>query len=569
MEGAMEDPQNSSGLNRREVLKLGGVFSAAGLGSPFDDQLKDSGELPPPSMRNLEAATETRVVDPPPLPPLVVIANNRMAFGQRFGDYTEFSKLGSTPEERLDAFIEQQLAPESIDDSNCDEKISAAGFTTLDKSLQELWADHFINYGDDYSYRRLPITETEKATFIRAVYSKRQLLEVLVDFWHNHFNVYGWSYYIAPTFVFYDRSVIRKHALGNFREILGAVAKSPAMLYYLDNYKNSRAGPNENFARELFELHTLGAENYLGVKRQSEVPVDGDGIPIGYVDDDVYEAARCFTGWRVDYSTWEEGVGQSGTFLFYSDWHDEYPKRVLGVDIASYQGIEDGEIVLDTLAAHLGTARYIARKLCRRLISDNPPENLVNEAAQVFHANVDKDDQLKRVVRTILKSEAFRNTWGQKVKRPFEAAVSMLRITNADFVFSNEFGYNYDDMGQPLFSHAAPDGYSDIKEDWVGTVSMLERWNLFNRLIEIWIDDIYMNLVSMTPSQYRTPVEIADHWISHILGRSMHPAENRQAIIDFMAQGRNPDYDLPDDLRNERIPRMVALILMSPDFQIK
>ena len=226
---------------------------------------------------------------------------------------------------------------------------------------------------------------------------------MLADFWHNHFNVYGWSYYIAPAFVYYDRSVIRKHALGNFRKLLGAVAKSPTMLYYLDNYINSQAGPNENFARELFELHTLGAENYLGVKRQSDVPRDENGIPIGYVDDDVYEATRCFTGWRVDNSTWEEGVGESGTFLFYSDWHDEYPKRVLGVDIGSYQGIDDGEIVLDTLAAHPGTARHIAYKLCRRFISDNPPEDLVSEAADIFHTNIDKDDQMKRVLRTILK----------------------------------------------------------------------------------------------------------------------------------------------------------------------
>ena len=363
--------------------------------------------------------------------------------------------------------------------------------------------------------------------------------------------------------------MIRKHALGNFRKLLGAVAKSPTMLYYLDNYINSQAGPNENFARELFELHTLGAENYLGVKRQSDVPRDENGIPIGYVDDDVYEATRCFTGWRVDNSTWEEGVGESGTFLFYSDWHDEYPKRVLGVDIGSYQGIDDGEIVLDTLAAHPGTARHIAYKLCRRFISDNPPEDLVSEAADIFHTNIDKDDQMKRVLRTILKSEAFRNTWGEKVKRPFDAAVSMLRVTRANFVFSSEFGYNYDDIGQPLFSHTAPDGYSEIREDWIGTVSMLERWNLFNRLIEGWIDDISINLLSMTPSDKRTPNDITDFWVNRILGRSMHPEENRQAIVEFIAQGRNPDYDLPDDLRQERIPRMVALILMSPDFQLK
>ena len=208
-------------------------------------------------------------------------------------------RLGSTEEERLNNYIEQQLNPENINDSELQARISTAGFTTINKSLKQMWVDHFVNNGGDYTVRILPFLETERLTFLRAVYSKRQLVEVLADFWQNHFNIYGLDYSAAPVFMHHDRDIIRPHLLGNFREFLEAVTKSTAMLTYLDNYANSNAGPNENHARELFELHTLGSKHYLGVGRQDQVPKDSVGRPIGYVDDDVYEAARCLTGWTI------------------------------------------------------------------------------------------------------------------------------------------------------------------------------------------------------------------------------------------------------------------------------
>jgi len=371
-------------------------------------------------------------------------------------------------------------------------------------------------------------------------------------------------------FVQYDRDVIRANALGNFRQMLEEMATSTAMLYYLDNYINQVGGFNENWARELLELHTLGAENYLGVMDPFSAPVDENGIPIGYVDNDVYEAARCFTGWRVDHSSWESGVGQSGTFLYYPDWHDRANKFFMQQYIPADQApMKDGRDVLDAIAAHPGTARHISRKLCRRLVGDSPPQDLVDAAAAVFMAHQDSSDQLKRVVREIILSEAFRTTYGEKIKRPFEIAVTMLRITKADFTPSDVFGWYYDDLGQPLFSHPAPNGYPDLKEDWTGTTSMLQRWQLCNALIEGWAYGTSINLLSQMPVSTRTPTAIADFWIDRILGRAMHPAENRQEIIDFIAQGSDADIDLPDDLIAERLPRMVALILMSPDFQYR
>jgi uncharacterized protein (DUF1800 family) len=511
------------------------------------------------------------------LPAPGVIALNRMAFGPRPGDLAAFDALGSTDEDRLYAYIDQQLDPGSIDDSGFEARMAEAAFTTLGKSLAQLWADHIVNPGSDYSFRTLPIRETECAAFIRAVYSRRQLIEVLADFWHNHFNVYGWGYPAYAVFVHYDRDVIRGHILGNFRQMLEAVATSTAMLYYLDNYTNSRAGPNENWAREVFELHTLGAENYLGVERQSDVPVDSDGRPIGYVDDDVYEATRCFTGWTVANSDSGPG-GNTGLFLYRDDWHDRFQKTVLGQFIPADQvAMKDGRDVMDMLAAHPGTARFVCRKLCRRLISDDPPESVVQSAADLFRAQKDAPDQLKQVVRHILRSMEFRTTWGEKIKRPFEAVVSALRATDADFTIklddgdSNSFLWLYGNIGQDLYYWRSPDGYPDFKEAWQSTTSMVMRWRMFNWLVDVTDDagNYRLDILGQTPEDVRSPNALADLWITRILGRTMDAAD-RQRIVEFMAQGRNPDYDLPLDTDvyvQARLRAMIGLILMSPEFQ--
>ena len=248
---------------------------------------------------------------------------------------------------------------------------------------------------------------------MRAAHSKKQLFEVLVDFWHNHFNIYDWDSYIASVFMNWDEQIIRKHALGHFREFIEDMTKHTAMLYYLDNYTNTSAGFNENFARELFELYPMGAENYFGVIPKDDVPRYTDGMPRGYVDADVYDAAECFTGWTVNSS------GDYGDFLYRNDHHSQGEKRILQQIIPAFGGESDGYKVFDLLANHPGTARYVSRKLCRRLIMDHPPESLVSEIADVFLENKDEPDQLKRVVRAVIMSEEFRTTFGEKVKRPF------------------------------------------------------------------------------------------------------------------------------------------------------
>jgi uncharacterized protein (DUF1800 family) len=501
----------------------------------------------------------------PPLPAVEVIALNRLAFGPRPGDLSAFRVLGTTDDARLPAYIDQQLNPAAIDDSACDARIAAANLPSLNMTLPQLWSNYTRADGAD---RETPAKDVRAATLIRAVYSKRQLLEVLVDFWHNHFNVYAWGdSYASSTWAHYDRDVIRAHALGNFRQLLEAVATSTAMLYYLDNTVNQVAGPNENYARELFELHTLGADNYLGVGDQSSVPGYPDN-PIGYVDDDVYEAARCFTGWRVNDGS-SGAPGDDGTFLYHEAWHDGLQKTVLGKTIPDHQpAMKDGRDVLDALAAHPGTARFVCRKLCRRLIGDDPPLAVVDAAAAVFIAQQNAPDQLKQVVRTIALSLEFGATWGQKVKRPFEAAVSMLRAVEAEFSLppDENFRSTYDPIGQPLFGRRTPDGYPDVRTEWANTTSLLYRWRFCHAMIAGGIAGTRVDLVGQMPAGLTTPNAITDFWIDRLLGRPMD-TQGRAEVAGFLAQGADPAANLTVTQIAERLPRLVELILMSPDFQ--
>ena len=568
------------GVSRRGLLRgaaggalLGGATMTA-VSRPA--QAQDAPTADVPAMRKagqpaLRAAGVTASQNLPPRPDVAIIALNRMAFGPRAGDLKAFNELGDTPEKRLEAYVEQQTNPDSIDDSAFEALLASYNLNTLGKSLPKLWQDHIVNE-ESYDERTQPIREVTRATLLRGVYSKRQLQEVLTDFWHNHFNIYGWDYWAAPVWVHYDQEVIRKHTLGNFRQMLGAVAKSPAMLYYLDNISNTGADPNENYARELFELHALGAENYWGVDPGRNSPAyaeDGSRVyEAGYVDADVYGATTCFTGWQVDRDT--------GAFKFDEDDHFRFQKLVFGREIFEPGSpIREGEEVLDLVAFHPGTATYIARKLCRRFISDNPPDSVVTAAANVFRANQQAGDQLKQVVRTILLSEEFRLIWGQKIKRPLEVALGALRATGVDFSpEDNQFFYNYDDMGQKIFQWQAPDGYPDVKEDWSSTMPILQRWRFVNWMLG-WRypktddndkPDRRVDLMAQMPASQRTPLQVVDWWSRRLLGYRL-PDNERQPVVNFLAEGRNENFDLPEDWISERLRHVVALILMSPSFQ--
>jgi uncharacterized protein (DUF1800 family) len=532
-------------------------------------------------------------------PPWPVIALNRMGYGPRPNDIAAVQALG------LAAYVDQQLNPASINDAECDARLAAARvrirypahpggaypavdearpLTTLNKSTAELWPLANFATPIDFQERYRPFHEVRIATWIRALYSKRQLQETLVDFWHNHFNVNGGSSgETLVTFPVYDRDVIRANCLGNFRVFLEAVARSTAMLAYLDNASNRAGGGeggNENYARELLELHTLGSDNYLKFyDNRREIGRDSDGNARGYIDDDVYEAARCLTGWTINPAT--------GEFLYRPDWHDTNPKTALSPDgfpniPRSQPDLKDARDVFDLLARHRGTARTICTKLCRRLIADVPPASVVDAAVNVWMANISAPDQIKRVVRVILLSTEFQTTWGAKVKRPFEATIAYLRATNAampedDLTAEGERWaarlWQFGAAGHRLFEWPTPAGHPDLASYWSNSNGMLRRWNLPFNLNQVWGGDVRVDLRSQT-NMSLSCTQIVDFWIGRLCGFSIDPAA-RQELIAFMAQGGAvnqpprplsgaPDWNDPAAL-TDRLNSMVQLLAMCPD----
>lgn len=551
------------------------------MAEPLDPQRSDLNSTTVAMRREGNAFPRRQTKALPALPAAKIVALNRMGFGPRPGELNAFQALGTNDIDRLTAYVDQQLDPASLTDTTLDSRLAQANFESVGQSsdpdtyLATLWSWYINNNAPSgNTSSSVPEDELTRATFLRAMYSKKQLVEVLADFWHNHFNVYAnHSSFVRATLPHLDL-VLRTHLLGNFRAMLEAVARSTSMLYYLDNYTSTNGGPNENFSRELFELQTLGAENYLGVRPQSGVPTDGGGRPVGYVDADVFEATRCFTGWSFSFGS--GGDGDTGLFHYRSEGHDRFQKNVLGMFVPQDQvDLKDGRDVLDALASHPGTGRHIARKLCRRLISDNPPQNVVDAAAAVFTAQWQAPDQLKQVYRTILLSDEFRTTWGEKVKRPFEVAVSALRVTAANFTLkmndsdTNSFLWRYDDAGQEIFHWPAPNGFPDVRGAWQRMTPRLMSWRLCGWLVDFTQSggQHYLNLVGATPPAIRSANALADYWIVRILGRAMS-AEDREEIVRFMGQGINPDFDLnlDDEGTADRLRAMVGLILMSPDF---
>lgn len=424
------------------------------------------------------------------------------------------------------------------------------------------------------------LQEVVMSTLLRAVYSRWQVREMAVDFWHNHFNVNAEKdEAIALALPAYDRTVIRAHALGNFRALLEGVARSAAMLYFLDGVASKASPANENFARELFELHTFGARHYLNHlhTKWREVPGALEGKPAGYIDQDVYEAARAFTGWTVENGDEDdEGAKRpvTGKFMVREAWHDPYQKRVLAEELDSQRpALEDGLRVLDLVARHPATARHVAEKLCRRFVSDEPPEALVARAATEFTAAADAPDQLARVLKTILLSDEFREAPATKFKRPLEYLAGYLRATQADFTPRQEVVYQLDEMGQHLFRWTTPTGHPDASAYWQGGTFLLRRWNLPLVLrSDEWKGIASFHFVTQTPADCRTVGQVLEYWSQRLLGQSA-PAQIRDALAQILAGAdeARPDAEFAGDDkdRDERLAAGIALLAATPEFQYR
>jgi uncharacterized protein (DUF1800 family) len=417
-------------------------------------------------------------------------ALNRLTFGPRAGDVARVKAMG------LQNWIDLQLSPSRIDDAALTARLARLETLALDsQTIQREYSGPAMverrerqrtnpdtepgqvmrppsrttgqSQEDTAAPRMRPsevqlkdrqvIADIEEAKLLRAVYSERQLQEVLVDFWFNHFNVFAGKGATRNYLTEYEREAIRPYVLGNFRDMLEATAKSPAMLFYLDNWQNvseegtrAQRGINENYARELMELHTLG--------------VDG-----GYTQADVQNVARALTGWTIRP---REGSGTQ----FVARLHDDKAKTVLGRTIKAGGGENDIEQVLDILAAHPSTARHIATKLATRFVSDTPPASLVDRAAARFTAT---RGDLREVVRTIVTSPEFfaADAYRVKVKTPLDFVASAMRATGAEVRSAVPLARELREMGMPLYFCQPPTGYDDTAATWVSAGALVGRMN--------------------------------------------------------------------------------------------
>ena len=527
----------------------------------------------------------------------------RFTYGARLEDISHFVSLGSNPAQRLSNWASAQLDWQSIDDSACQARIDAAGFQTLDKSITQLWADHVRGSQSNWPDRYFPVAETDGARIIRAVYSRRQLREMLIEFWHDHFNVAGWNFSIAPVFVQHDRDAIRPYALGNFRQMLEAVAKSTAMLYYLDNRANRAGGYNENWARELMELHTLGVDVYYPGAFHGAIPIGEDGLAVGYSDADVYDVARCFTGWTVRNGHWQFPQSpdyDTGEFFYFSGWHEGGQKYVLGQFVpmpGQPGGQNEAQTVMDRLSQHQATARHICRKLCRRFIDDEPPESLVESAAAIWREQWQAPDQIAQVMAHIITSDAVLQGQGSKVRRPFELMAACMRKTGAEIEPSHYDGWQpYGEMfnrfqqtGHGSFRWPAPDGYPDTAARWTSASVLGQSWRLLSRLPELRLPQdgpFLLRIHDLTlqalpdPAQH-TAANLVDWWLQRLVGSGVLP-QRRQELIDFLRQNAaaddtlnlasNPPYgnwstgNMSAHYTPVRLRAMVSMIMMLPEF---
>jgi uncharacterized protein (DUF1800 family) len=580
---------------------------------------------------------------------------SRLSFGARPGEVEKVEAMG------LEKYIDRQLDPRSIDDSAAEAKLK--GLDVFEMSTAELFAK-YPNPGallrqlegnnrraqtqqqdgqqvtqDEQRERRERIRELYAKydlkpagqilpqivanRVLRAVYSERQLQEVMVDFWQNHFNVFAGKAAVRWYIPSYERDVLRPNALGNFKDLLIGTAQHPAMLFYLDNFESvspnaqvagdrggngngplqrlmrnggqltpqmrerirqrtgatdaeidaritrmrtnpqgapqqqrQKRGINENYARELMELHTLG--------------VNG-----GYSQADIVEVAKCFTGWtiadprgyrraaaatikgtederleRIQRRSGAPGDIESGEFYFNPRWHDGGTKTVLGQKV-NEGGIKDGLKVIDILVNSPATAKFIARKLAVKFVSDTPSDALVQRVADAFHRS--KGD-IKTTLRALFNDKEFfaPENYRAKIKSPFELAVSSLRTLNAETNGGPAFAAMLNKLGEVPYGYQAPTGYPDTAEDWVNTGALLERLNFAIAVASNRIPGTFVNLKAF---ESREKSQVLDKAVAAILGGEISPT-TKATLLKQLEQPLPEIKAAPDAEHEMDVPNM-------------
>ena len=470
----------------------------------------------------------------------------------------------------------------------------------MDEKMRKEWKEMLSAYRKKhglYPFKTLYVEELPNQKVMRAVYSENQLAEVLTDFWFNHFNVTTRDFRTGVRTPAYERDAIRPNVLGKFRVILEATAKHPAMLHYLDNVDSRmeppkqqnqprpkperevtmgemgmdggmmdgemakaaadpktpskpkrKRGLNENYARELMELHTLG--------------VDG-----GYTQQDVTEVARVLTGWALTpYGNARKNIDKQiargskkfirqGEFLFRLDWHDQNAKVVLGETFPAGGGLEEGERVLDMLTKHPSTARFISTKLARRFVNDAPSDDLIDEMAATFTKT---DGDIAAVMATLAQSRVF---WAEakkrsKMKSPLELVVSSLRALEADVKNPQPMMRWFDRMGEPLYGYVPPTGFPDYAESWANSGTLIARMNFGIHLATGRINGVTLKRLPKDSSSLTTEEALA------MYSELLLPAQDTSAIASEVKEA------VPADAERKEV-QVISMLLGSPEFQYR
>ena len=553
------------------ILALAIVATLAWAGPPKNSQKQFAGKLPITELNEQEA---------------ILHALNRLGFGPHPGEVEQIQKTG------LENWIQVQLHPESTADSVVDARL--AEYPALELSAANLYdkypppdvaAKRLGIKVEEYQKRlqdqakqpqginSLPFKDQQEivndliqAKLLRAIYSEHQLREQLEDFWFNHFNVFIYKdldrWYMIP----YERDAIRPLVLGKFRDLLEANAKSPAMLFYLDNSSSAdprafdrlklhpikpppavklpplggKRGLNENYGRELMELHTLG--------------VDG-----GYSQQDVIDVARAFTGWTI------ESPRENPAFYFDERLHDLDPKRVLGKKIKA-GGINDAEQVLDLLANNPHTAHHISLQLAQHFVSDDPPEALVKRMAKTFEKS--KGD-IRAVMTTMIYSPEFwsRAAFRAKVKTPFELVASTVRALGADVDQPLQLAQWVARMGEPLYQCLTPNGYSDAAAAWISTGSLLNRMNFAVALTNNKIRGAQVEVNSLIGLDVSRNPKLALDRVETVFLAGQVSDTTRATLDQETSNPRILGATLDDPVKQVNLNLLTGLVLGSPEFQ--
>lgn len=497
-------------------------------------------------------------------------ALNRTTFGVSDGNELLIQSMGwaNWVEAQLDppegdegslaAYMAQQTLHIEYEASNEDsEREGATGWDAVDEDRpfiflgmpeQQLY-QVLINVADTHPWNEVwnVYTETMNSVYIRATHSNYQIREVMADFWLNHFSVwYDGDDIMRLAILPYDRDVIRPRVFGNFRDMLGAVATSTAMQWYLDNARSPAELPNENYARELMELHTLGEDAYLGTIDPSTVEKNADGVAIGFTDQDVIEVSRALSGWTVEVGQWggEEREELPYTWMFtYNDvQHNTEADQFLGQNLSSLTAdMAQGERVLDLLAEHPATAEFVVGKLVRRLFGDTPPQAVLDRAVTTWMDNLDHPNQIRLVLESILlDGTEIGDEAPSRIRRPFEKMVASWRGMGATVNASLYWPWISTQTKDAAFDWPAPNGRPNASGYWLAGTQVMTAWNQMYNLAT-WSGIITGDLVDEVPLEATdSAIAMTDYWVGRMIGYEIASVEGYNELVDYTFHWAGP-----------------------------